>query len=137
MTNVKLRGDDLQHLQNKWIYIISSTGQTPDDGILETLCSGQVKLSVQFKQHYVLYQNGILNSESKKAYYKLHQVVERYLANVQNERNRRDLDNAHYHSPNSKNKSKENSKGNGTGKNRSKGPKIPGHCTTWMLTGAC
>ena len=106
LTNVKLRGDDLQHFQNRWNYTLGSIGQIPDAGILETLYSGQVKLSAQFKQHFVLYHNGILNGDSKKDYYKSHQVVERCLANVQNEKNRRDLDNAHYHSHNSKNKSK-------------------------------
>ena len=62
----------------------------------------------------MLYQNEILCGNAKKDYYKLHQVVLRYLANQQTERNRREMDSAAVRGNNIKSKSNPKGKGRGS-----------------------
>ena len=75
----ELKGDNLRALLNEWEICLVGMRKVPDDEMLESLFSKQLKFSKQFEQTMLLYQLGITQNGESRSYEKLVSMARSHL----------------------------------------------------------
>ena len=83
--NLELKNDNLKQFSSKWDEIIIQFPEPPDDNWIEPLYRKQLEKSAQFAQVLALYKDKIALREGKPSYKKLRELVEFFLADIQNQ----------------------------------------------------
>ena len=91
LVNLELKNDNLKGFNAKWDEITIQLREEPPEGWLETLYRKQLETSEQFTQILALYKNDISLKRAEPSYTKLKEMVEYYLADIQNQTHKKNL----------------------------------------------
>ena len=91
LVNLELKNDNLKGFNAKWDEITIQLREEPPEGWLEALYRKQLETSEQFAQILALYKNDISLKRAEPSYRKLKEMVEYYLADIQNQTHKKNL----------------------------------------------
>ena len=91
LVNLELKNDNIKLSNAKWDEIAIQVREESPEGWLEALYRKQLEASTQFSQILALYKNDISLKRAEPSYRRVKEMVEYYLADVQNQTHKRSL----------------------------------------------